>query len=127
MILGNREEKGPGKSKVGTGDVGCWGKTEAAVFGVVWSSHLKHSWIQSRVILVLVSWKSLLALSMPWNTWGRGMASGIEGGKGFLADVLEVEAREAVQELELCMGVIQVQSLISHGLPSTSKEGPHLE
>lgn len=55
------------------------------------------------------------------------MASGIEGGKIFLADILEVEAREAVQELELCMGVIQVQSPISHGLPSTSKEGPHLE
>lgn len=107
--------------------VECWAKTEEAVFGVVWAGHLKHSWIQSRVILVLVSWKSLLALSMPWNTWGRGMASGIEGGKEFLADVLEVEAREAVQELELCLGVIQVQSVISHGLPSTSKEGPHLE
>ena len=27
-------------------------------------------------MLALVSWKSLLALSMPWNTWGRGMFVG---------------------------------------------------
>lgn len=47
---------------------------EARVWRLSGASHLKHSWIQSRVMLDLVSWKSLLALSMPWNTCGRGVA-----------------------------------------------------
>ena len=33
--------------------------------------HLKHSWTQSLDIAVLVSWKSLLARSKPWNTFSK--------------------------------------------------------
>lgn len=33
--------------------------------------HLKHSWTQSLDIAVLVSWKSLLARSKPWNTFRK--------------------------------------------------------
>ena len=33
--------------------------------------HLKHSWTQSLDIAVLVSWKSLLARSRPWNTFSK--------------------------------------------------------
>ena len=51
--------------------------------------HRKHSWIQSREMLDFVSWKSLLALSMPWNTWERGVASGMEGGKRVPPEVIE--------------------------------------
>lgn len=59
--------------------------------------HRKHSWIQSRVMLDLVSWKSLLALSMPWNTWERGVASGMEGGKRVPPEVLaEVAFQDGV-------------------------------
>ena len=68
MRSGSKEERaqgGPGGLRLGRpGSGGAQGP------------HLKHSWIQSRVMLALVSWKSLLALSMPWNTWGRGMFVG---------------------------------------------------
>lgn len=48
-------------------------------------------------MLDLVSWKSLLALSMPWNTWERGVASGMEGGKRVPPEVLaKVAFRDGV-------------------------------
>ena len=78
---GIEEESGPGEGSRrwgwGSGGLGL-GRPGS---GGAQHPHLKHSWIQSRVMLDLVSWKSLLALSIPWNTWERGVASGMEGGK----------------------------------------------
>lgn len=45
-------------------------KTKPWLWGgsVYWvHNYLKHSWIQSRVMACFVSWKSLWALSKPWN------------------------------------------------------------
>lgn len=39
----------------------------------------------------------MLALSMPWNTWERGVASGMEGGKRVPPEVLaKVAFRDGV-------------------------------